>query len=91
MQPQSASPNRVRQTVNDLVLAEMFLLQATIESAAIIGDGFSILGRQLSDGEGTGSRSWGAISSTLQRIADDAMEPYTSRYRYYRDILRNDD
>ena len=91
MQPQSASPNRVRQTVNDLVLAEMFLLQATIESAAIIGDGFSTLGRQFSNSEGAGPRSWGAISSTLQRIADDAMEPYTSRYRYYRDVLRNDD
>ena len=91
MQPQSASPNRVRQTVNDLVLAEMFLLQATIESAAIIGDGFGTLGRQISDGEENGLRSWSALSVTLKRIADDAMEPYTSRYRYYRGIMRDDD
>ena len=36
------------QRVNDLVMAEMFLVQATIESAAAIGDGINELGRQFS-------------------------------------------
>jgi len=71
-------------------MAEMFLLQATIESAAVIGDGFSALGRQIGEGEGSGLGSWGTLSSRLQRIADDAMEPYTSRYRYFRDIMNSD-
>jgi hypothetical protein len=72
-------------------MAEMFLLQATIESAAVIGDGFTALGRQISDGEGSGRGSWSAISSTLQRIADDAMEPYTSRYHYFMDVMHSDE
>jgi hypothetical protein len=72
-------------------MAEMFLLQATIESAAVIGGGFSALGRQIGEGEGNdGLGSWGALSSRLQRIAGDAMEPYTSRYKYFRDIMNSD-
>ena len=34
MQEHQVTPNRMRRTVNDLVMAEMFLVQATIESAA---------------------------------------------------------
>ena len=90
MESQNASQNRVRQTVNDLVLAEMFLLQATIESAAVIGDGFSTLGQQISGDEDNKRGSWDAISDTLHRIADDAMEPYSSRYRYFRDMINSD-
>jgi len=71
-------------------MAEMFLLQATLESAAVIGDGFSTLGRQISDSEEDGLGAWDAISSTLHRIADDAIEPYTSRYKYFRDMLSGD-
>lgn len=90
MQTQEAPQNRARQRVNDLVMAEMFLFQATVESAAVIGDGFNELGRQLSDGEKRGLGSWTSISSTLQRIADDAMEPYTSRYKVFRDMVSGD-
>jgi len=71
-------------------MAEMFLLQATLESAAVIGDGFSTLGRQISEGEESGLGPWDAISSTLHSIADDAMEPYSSRYKYFRDVLSSD-
>jgi hypothetical protein len=87
MQTQDAPQSRVRRTVNDLVLAEMFLLQATIESATVIGDGFSELGKQIGDSEAAGQDSWESISSTLQRIADDALEPYTSRFNYFRDVI----
>jgi len=68
----------------------MFLLQATIESATVIGDGFSALGRQISDSEESNRGSWGALSSTLHRIAGDAVEPYTSRYKYFREIMNSD-
>lgn len=90
MQPDNAPQSRVRRKVNDLVMAEMFLLQATIESAAVIGDGFNELGRQISDSENDSRGSWDSISSKLQQIADDALEPYTSRYRYYRDVVNRD-
>ena len=90
MQTQQVPQNRVRQRVNDLVMAEMFLLQATIESAGVIGDGFNELGRRISDDEESGGGSWHSISSTLQRIADDAVEPYTSRYKVFKDMISSD-
>jgi len=76
--------SRVRRAVNDLVMAEMFLVQATIESATVIGDGFSELGKQLRQRNAATGES---IPALLQRIADDAVEPYTSRYQYFRDML----
>ena len=90
MELQDAPQSRVRRTVNDLVLAEMFLLQATIESATVIGEGFSELGKQIGDSEVAGQDSWGTISSTLQRIADNALEPYTSRFNYFRDVVNKE-
>ena len=32
-----------------------------------------------------------SIPALLQRIADDAVEPYTSRYQYFRDMLNIED
>lgn len=80
--------SRVRRTVNDLVMAEMFLVQATIESATVIGDGISELGKQLRQRNDAADDS---IPALLQRIADDAVEPYTSRYQYFRDMLNVED
>lgn len=88
MQTHKAPQSRVRQTVNDLVLAEMFLVQATVESAAVIGDGLGELGRQLNDEE-QGRDSWETISTSLQRIADNALEPYATRYKYFRTLLKD--
>ena len=80
MQTDNTQPGRFRRTVNDLVMAEMFLVQATIESATAIGDGISELGRQLSAGdEAAVSRE--SLTTLLQRTADEAVEPYTSRFR----------
>jgi hypothetical protein len=82
--------SRVRKTVNDLVMAEMFLLQATIESATAIGEGISEIGKQISTGDNDKQNSWEEVSSVLQRIADEALEPYTSRYQYFRDMINSD-
>lgn len=87
MQRQSSPPGPVRRTMNDLVMAEMFLVQATIESATVIGEGISELGREIAHYDAPGQRSWEAISGVLHRIADEAMEPYTSRIRYFRNML----
>jgi hypothetical protein len=82
-----ANTVRVRKTVNDVVMAEMFLLQATIESVAVIGDGISEISKQIATSDEDRSDSQDSISSVLQRIADDALEPYTSRYKYFRKML----
>jgi len=87
MQANEIQTSRVRRTVNDLVLAEMFLVQATIESASAIGDGLSELGKQISRGEDGQNSPWDAVSSVLQRTADQALEPYTSRFKYLRQLI----
>lgn len=84
MPSQPVPQSRVRRTVNDLVMAEMFLVQATIESATVIGDGISELGKQLRQRNEAADES---IPALLQRIADDAVEPYTTRYQYFREML----
>jgi hypothetical protein len=87
MQANEIQTSRVRRTVNDLVLAEMFLVQATIESASAIGDGLSELCKQISRGEDGQNSPWDAVSSVLQRTADQALEPYTSRFKYLRQLI----
>ena len=90
MQEQQVTPSRMRRTLNDLVMAEMFMVQATIESATAIGDGLNELGRQLSAGDEAESSPWESISGVLNRTVDEALEPYTTRFRYLRDILNED-
>ena len=75
---------RIRRAVNDLVLAEMFLVQATIESATAIGDGLGELGRQITSSDEAGTSPADSIGAVLQRVAGEAVEPYTSRFRYLR-------
>jgi hypothetical protein len=87
MQAQEFQQSRVRRAVNDLVLAEMFLLQATIESATAIGDGINELGKQISNREDNQSKPWKAISTVIARTADEALEPYTSRFKYLRELI----
>jgi len=89
MESNDLQPGRVRRTVNDLVMAEMFLLQATIESASAIGDGLDELGRQFSAEEEM-EHSWGEISSLLRRTGTQALEPFTSRYKYFRQMIDSD-
>ncbi len=76
----------IRRAVDDLIIAELFLVQATIESASAIGDGLSTLGRQLTAGDEAETAPADTLGRTLQRIADDAVEPYTARFRYLRDL-----
>ncbi len=87
MQTNEVPTSRVRQTVNDLVLTEMFLVQATIESATAIGDGLSELGKRISQNEDSPGSPWDSISSVLQHTADQALEPYTTRFKYLRQLI----
>ena len=83
MQGEQMKVGRVRKAVNELVLAEMFLVQATVESANAIGERIEELKRQL-NGEQEGS-----LGDLLQRTADEAVEPYSTRYRYLREMLQD--
>ena len=83
MEQDNRQPTRVRRTMNDIVMAEMFLLQATLESAAAISDGLSALSKEWSGDE----EQPGGIPGVLARTADEAVEPYTTRYRYFRDMI----
>ena len=86
MDTQSSQANTIRRRMNDLVMAEMFLLQATIESATAIGDGIQAIGRNLN-----GQSDEQELGSLLEHTVDQAIEPYTSRYRYFRDLLQSED
>jgi hypothetical protein len=86
MQANEIKPGRVRRTVNDLILAEMFLVQATLESANAISDGISELGRQVSGNSEDETSPWDSIRTVVQRTADEALEPYTSRFKYLREL-----
>lgn len=90
MHTQSPTPNRVRRTINDLVMAELFLVEATLESAAIISDGFAKLGKQIGHDDEAGADARESIVHELQRIADNALEPYSSRFRYLRGRSNSD-
>jgi len=72
------------------VMAEMFLLQATVESANAIGDGVSELRRQIAAND-AGEAQGDSVTDTLQRIADDAVEPYATRFRFFKDLISSND
>ena len=86
MPANEAHNSKVRKTVNDLVMAEMFLLQATIESATVIGDGINELMAANDENEKASGDSFGEV---LQRIKDDALEPYTTRYEYFKRMINS--
>lgn len=89
--PTTQNASRVRKTVNDLVMAEMFLLQATIESVNVIGDGINALGKQIAANDEQEDATSASIKDTIARIADDAVEPYTTRFKFFRELISSND
>lgn len=83
MQSNDIQPSRVNRAMSDLVMAEMFLVQATIESATAIGDGINQLSKQLTSIDAENE----PLSALLQRTADEALEPYTTRFKYLRSLI----
>jgi hypothetical protein len=79
----------VRRALNDLVLAEVFLFQATIESVQIIGDGLNDIGGAMST-KSTPQPRRPALSALLQRTAGNALEPYAARLEILRQLRKSD-
>ena len=79
----------MRRAVSDLVVAELFLVQATIESASLISDGISELGKQFywSDDDTPPQEP---IKTVLQRTRDEVVESYASRFNYLRKLIDSD-
>ena len=69
-------------TMSTIVMAEMLLLQAVVESAAVIGEGLDELGAQLTSKE-PAQRS---VSGVLIRTANAALEPYASRLNFLQEL-----
>ncbi len=82
---QLETQSKVRRAVSDIVIAEMMLVQATIESASLIGECISELGAQ------TGSRenkvaTVEPIKNILMRTRDEVVDSYASRFSYLRQL-----
>lgn len=90
MQTNEIAPqSRMRRAISDIVVAELFLVQATIESAAVIGDGINELGKQFYWSE-RDTPPQEPIKTVLQRTRDEVMESYSSRYNYLRQLIDSD-
>ena len=47
----------------------------------------SELGKRISSGDESNESPWDSISSVLQRTAGEALEPYTTRFKYLRELI----
>jgi len=76
----------LQRAVADLVVAEILLLHATVESLSVIGQGMQQLGRHLTAAPSDPEQPVGSIAALLQTTANRAMEPYSTRLTYLRQI-----
>jgi len=81
--------NRADRVVGNLALAELFLVQATIESASALSDGIGELRDHLYWDESESARTE-QLSAFLKRTRDRLVEPYSTRFQYFRNAVRND-
>lgn len=82
---QTESQSRVHRAVSDIVVAEMMLVQATIESASLIGECISELGAQT-DAPEKGVAARKPIKNILLRTRDEVVDTYASRFSYLRKL-----
>lgn len=76
----------LQRAVADLVVAEMLLLHATVESMSVIGTGVRQLGRHLLAAPSDPDQPVGSIAALLQTTAGRALEPYSTRLGYLRQM-----
>ncbi|MDJ0879436.1 MAG: hypothetical protein QNI86_12535 [Halieaceae bacterium] len=66
--------------IDELLVGQVFLVQATIESASALGEGFQAA-RQALGGEGD-------IGEVLKRTRRSVFDPYRERYNLFRQLPR---
>ncbi len=74
MRNEDYSQAGVQSVLNELVLAEMFLMQATLESAGVIGSALAELGEDNKR----------PMTDLLWDTADQTFDAYASRFRLLR-------
>ena len=77
-----------RKAMGDIVLAEFFLVQATLESAAAIENGLTEIGRHFREDDD--QRPLERFGTVLRRTREQAIEPYSSRFKYLRELVSKD-
>jgi hypothetical protein len=83
------SEGRTERVISDLLLAEIFLIQATIESAGALGDGIAGLRQRLGvEREDAGQAE--PIANLLKHTRDRVLEPYTTRFSHFRELVNDD-
>lgn len=80
--------SRSGRAISELVMAEIFFVQASIESATALGDGLGALRRRL--GTNDASNSGETIGDVLKRTRHEMAQPYSERLEMFRK-LRDED
>ena len=67
-------------------------MQATLESAAAIEDGLQDISRHFrsDDSPSADERPLEPFGKVLRRTREQAIEPYSTRFRYLRDLVSKD-
>ena len=78
---QVASPLATTGVIDELLVGQVFLVQATIESASALGEGVQAA-RQALYGDGE-------ISEVVKRTRRGVFEPYRERYNLFRQLPRH--
>jgi len=76
---------RAGRAISDLVVAELFLVQATIESASILGESISDYREEQAKDDSTLE-----FRKFLKQTGEQLVEPYSSRFKYLRDMVREE-
>ena len=81
----SEAANRTGRVISELVMAEIFFVQATIESATALGDGLGALRRRWSANDE--ERGTETVSELLSRTRREVLEPYSERIDVFRKLI----
>jgi hypothetical protein len=91
--------SRSGRAISELVMAEIFFIQATIESATALGDGLGTLRRRLGArdaaagsgaGSGSGSGNEETLGEVLKRTRHEVVQPYSERIEMFRKLRDQD-
>ena len=80
---------RAGRAISDLVMAELFLVQATIESASILGESITDY-REQRDQDAVNDSTTLEFSDFLKKTGEQLVEPYSARFKVLRDMVRED-
>ena len=83
--------SRSGRAISELVMAEIFFVQATIESATALVDGLGALRRRFGANGANGESSPGeTIGEVLKRTRHEVAQPYSERLEMFRKLREED-